>query len=50
MCHQLKEEGMKMMENDIMIDACMPISKEIFPKIEDKEYNDFERLLKKLRD
>ena len=41
-----------MMGNDIMMDACKPIDgkKELFPKIEDKEYNDFETLLVKLRD
>lgn len=41
-----------MMGNDIMMDACKPIDekKELFPKIEDKEYNDFNTLLRKLKD
>jgi hypothetical protein len=40
------------MGNDIMMDACKPIDekKELFPKIEDKEYNDFNTLLRKLKD
>lgn len=52
MCHQLEGEGVKMMGNDIMMDACKPIDekKELFPKIEDKEYNDFNTLLRKLKD
>ena len=52
MCHQLEGEGVKLMENDIMMDACKPIDekKELFPKIEDKEYNDFKTLLRKLTD